>query len=217
MTRRWLAPLLSTLLLSTPMLSGVCRAQTPAEVATEDDGLFGSETKTADDVSNPVAVDTTVEFTQVRADQLAWLLERVTLLSDRQIALEEENRQLKLQLEDVEILAAKLQTLEAQLADVGDMARREADEALGRMADDPVLRTEFGRQLQGRLNLDNQSGVEKVIYINGTAWTVRKGESYIYVPVGKVSIQHSIDDQPKFIDLDQWTTDAGQMVASYRL
>ncbi len=219
MSRHWLA-----LILTVVVLPAACFAQTDAEV-TGDDGLFADENKNVvtpeDEVANPAGnpadVDQTVEFTKIRADQLAWLLERVTLLSERQIALEEENRQLKLQLEDVEILTAKLATLEAQLADVGNMARREADEALGRMADDPVLRTEFGRQLQGKLNLNNQSGIEKVIYINGTAWTVRTGESYIYVPVGKVSIQETKDAQPKFIDLDQWTTDAGQMVASYLL
>jgi hypothetical protein len=198
----------------------------PTEADTADESLFNEAADPADspaatgqpaDKTGAEAAPAPAVFNTVHAEQLQWALQRLTDLSDHQIALEEENARLKQQLQAMEVLAAKVETLEAQLAGVDDLARREADSALGRMADDPVLRTEFGRQLQGRLNLNNTLGVEKVVFINGTAWTVRTGESYIYVPVGKVSIQESLDGEPIFIDLDQWAADAGQMVVSYTL
>lgn len=153
-------------------------------------------------------------------DTPAWMLERferMELVVQRLLAAERRIDELTAQLEEMEVLRAKVATLEAQLADVGKIAQTEADNSLGRMAEDPVLRTELGRAMQGKLNLTNSLGVQKVIYINGTAWTVRTGESYVYVPVGKISIQESLDAVPTFIDLDKWTSDAGQLAASYEV
>lgn len=48
-------------------------------------------------------------------------------------------------------------------------------------------RTDVIRVLQGRLLIDNP-GDERLLYVNGTPWKAIKGRSYIWVPVGAVTI-----------------------------
>jgi hypothetical protein len=205
MLRHWLA-----IVVAIALLPSISFAQGTEEV--DPDKAAGSpeidETVDTTD-SNPAPA----EFTTLNADQLAYLLQRERLFSQALIASNNKVAELEKKLEDMEVLQAKVDALEAQLVDV----ENNSDRALGRMAEDPVFRTEMGRAMQGRLDLQNFLGMPKIIYINGTAWTVRTGESYIYVPVGKVTIQESRHADPTFIDMEEWNTDAGQMVMTYKL
>ena len=47
--------------------------------------------------------------------------------------------------------------------------------------------------------LHNFTGEPRLLYINGNAWQVRTNESYIWVPLGVVSIQRSVSDAPTLV------------------
>ena len=210
MLRQWLAAACIALL-----LPALAIAQEP----TDDGSNAGADPNEGAAVAEETAADATdvvlqpAEFNTLHAQQIQWLLQRVTLLSEIQEAKDNRIAQLEAQLEQMKELKSKVEDLEAQLI----LMEQDSDLALGRMAEDPVLRSDLGRVMQGRLNLENFVGAPKVLYVNGTAWTVRTGESYIYVPVGKISIQESREATPTFIDMDQWTTVDGQLEATYKL
>ncbi len=94
-----------------------------------------------------------------------------------------------------------------------------SDRALGAMAEDADLRSRMGEMLQGKVLLVNNTGAEQVLYINGTAWTVVEGNSFVYAPVGTVAFQHNGDDEPTFKGIQEWTENdlTGQFEVEFQL
>lgn len=103
----------------------------------------------------------------------------------------------------------------ASLQDPDEFSRQ----ALGAMAEDGDLRAGFGEMLQGKVRLVNNTGESRVVYINGTAWTVVTGESYIYAPVGTVSFLLEGEMEPTFKGVQEWTASdtAGRFELEYQL
>lgn len=103
----------------------------------------------------------------------------------------------------------------ADMQDPDEFSRQ----ALGAMAEDGDLRAGFGEMLQGKVRLVNNTGENRIVYINGTAWTVVTGESYIYAPVGTVSFLLEGETDPTFKGVQEWTESdaAGRFELEYQL
>lgn len=76
---------------------------------------------------------------------------------------------------------------------------------LGAMSTEPQLRSDLGKLLQGKVRLVNNTGSNAVVYINGTAWTVLTGESYVLAPVGTVSFLRQGESSAQFMGMEEWT------------
>jgi hypothetical protein len=81
------------------------------------------------------------------------------------------------------------------------------DNVLGNIPNNPRRLDTFGRVAQGKLNIENQTGAASEIYVNGTRWSAIRGESYIYIPVGKVAIEEGRfmgTSNPKIYPISEW-------------
>lgn len=110
---------------------------------------------------------------------------------------------------ELEELKATLSTMQQNLASVdqpGDLSNA----ALGAMQE---LRSDLPRITQGKVRLLNNTGQDQVMYINGTAWTVVPGRSFVYAPVGTVAFQVDDTSRPVFKGIQEWSEnrDNGQM------
>ncbi len=119
---------------------------------------------------------------------------------------------------EVEGLKATVAALQQALANSQDQSELSRS-ALGAMAEDSQLRSGLAQMLQGKLRLINQTGENKVLYINGTPWTVLMGETYIFVPVGMVSFVSESSDSPTFKGIQEWNEnhETDQLELEYRL
>ncbi len=83
---------------------------------------------------------------------------------------------------------------------------------LGKMNSSATFREEMRRATQGKIMFKNFTGLPQLVYINGTAWNVQPGESYIDAAVGNVSAQMAYFDlAPK--SYNHWQFENGE----YRL
>lgn len=213
----------SVLIVSLEMVIPGCSwGQGPNEEATADDGIFANiddeqpnpaEAKPGDE---PAAAsdkngEQTVEFPPHPNPEAAAALAvnaKVHELRERVVELETLIDELKAEVK-------LLRQAQTRLVDTEDFSTR----ALGAMSEDGDLRGHMGRMLQGKVRLTNNTGQSQVIYINGTAWTVVTGESYVLAPVGTVSFQHSSDDDPILKDVQEWRVndDTSQLELYYTL
>jgi hypothetical protein len=133
---------------------------------------------------------------------------KVHELTERVAALETVIEELRTQID-------LLRDSQRELTDQGDFSTR----ALGAMAEDADLRSTMGQMLQGKVRLVNDTGEPQVLYINGTAWTVVPGDSYVLAPVGTVAFQYTADDTPIFKGIQEWTENRsnGQFEVEFRL
>lgn len=101
----------------------------------------------------------------------------------------------------VEALTQKVESLARSMgemvADDGTSGPRM--NLLGNMEKSENFREDFRSATQGRLVINNFTGMPQLLYINGNVWQVRTNESYIWVPLGVVSIQRSVSDEPTFV------------------
>lgn len=102
----------------------------------------------------------------------------------------------------IQSLGAQVQELNVALSNI---ATQSGDgyklDILGKMSSDANFREEMRRATQGKIMFNNTTGFPQVVYINGTAWNVGVGESYIMAPVGNVSAQMAYFDlAPKSYD-----------------
>lgn len=101
----------------------------------------------------------------------------------------------------VEALTQKLDSLSRSMGDL--LAEGGASgpkmNILGNMEKSEDFRKDFRSAAQGRLVINNFTGMPQLLYINGNVWQVRTNESYIWVPLGVVSIQRAVSDAPTFV------------------
>ena len=172
----------------------------PPATTTPEQQPLGPHTTARVEVPPAVAADSVPPVSgDPRDDKIFELTERVAAL---QTEIEQLKQRLR-QLEDLELQVANLKNSVANLsapAGVDDAGRR----ALGAMAESPQLRGEIAEKLQGKVRLVNNTGREQVVYINGTAWTVLEGKSFVYAPVGKVSFQLLGAGEPIFKGIQEW-------------
>ena len=123
----------------------------------------------------------------------------------------------------VAALETEIQSLQATIAALNDRLVDLVDpdeitrQALGAMQEDAQLRSGLGLLLQGKVRLINNTGQPQIMHINGTAWTVVTGESFVFAPVGTVSF-HCAGEQPDFKGIQEWQeNDDGQMEVVYEL
>ena len=135
-------------------------------------------------------------------------LTKTAELTERVVALQTE----------VDALRATVAALNQALVNLQD-PRELSRNALGAMSEDADLRAGLGQMLQGKIRLVNDTGSPEVVYINGTAWTVVTGESYIFSPVGTVSLQRAGYEEPTFMGIQEWyeNKQTGQFELEYHL
>ena len=104
---------------------------------------------------------------------------------------------------EVDSLRATIAALNDRLVDLVDPSEL-SRQALGAMEENPQLRSGLGRMLQGKVRLTNDTGEPQVMHINGTAWTVVTGESYVFAPVGTVSFHREGAGEPVFMGIQEW-------------
>lgn len=191
-------------------------AEAPATTETEED-LFGPVDK-----QNPIVNDApgTVEAEVTEAAEEASVegpamtaatddpnAQKVHELTERIVALETE-------LEELRTNLASMQQALARVQDPQELSRR----ALGAMVEDTDLRGTMGELLQGKVRLVNNTGAPVVMFINGTAWTVVEGESFVLAPVGTVSF-HEPAGKPVFKGIQEWVENRenGQFELEYKV
>ena len=81
---------------------------------------------------------------------------------------------------------------------------------VGKMTENPAFKTAVERATQGRLFVNNHSNVERTLFLNGSLWRARPGRTYIYAPVGTVTV-HNGFGRPMPVDSAGWryNADAG--------
>lgn len=78
---------------------------------------------------------------------------------------------------------------------------------VGKMTESPAFKAAVERATQGRLYVHNHSDVERTLYLNGSLWRARPGRTYIYAPVGTVTVHNSYG-RPMPIDSAGWRYNA---------
>ena len=132
--------------------------------------------------------------------------EKIFQLTERVASLETELQELKQrlrQLQDVERELANLRDAISNL-ELASNDQNPGRRALGAMSESPQLRGEIAEQLQGKVRLVNNTGQPQVVYINGTPWTVIQGRSFVFAPIGTVSIQRLGEAEPIFKGVHEW-------------
>jgi len=146
--------------------------------------------------------------TAYREQLLAAQDEKIYQLTQRIAALET----------DIQGMLNTIASLNGALADLQD-PNEFSRQALGAMAEDGDLRAGFGEMLQGKVRLVNNTGEDRVLFINGTAWTVVTGESYIFAPVATVTFLLEGETKPEFKGVQEWTEGdtAGRFELKYQI
>jgi TolA-binding protein len=123
-----------------------------------------------------------------------------------------------------EDLVARVKALEAQVADLkarnttlGEMVNQYLNELeelragsgniLGKMQTSPQGREELRRAIQGKLLLDNRTGLSQVMFVNGTEYNIPAGKSRMYVPFGVVRANLSWENAKEWND---WFFEEGE-------
>lgn len=130
--------------------------------------------------------------------------QKIHELTERLVSLQTEVEELKQEVRrtrELERLVAELQQTVMNLGDTAAISR----DALGAMSESPQLRGEMAEKLQGKIRLVNNTGAPQVLYINGTAWTVVEGRSFVFAPVGTVSFQRPGQSEPVFRGVHAWS------------
>ncbi|WP_425398768.1 hypothetical protein [Aeoliella sp.] len=106
---------------------------------------------------------------------------------------------------ETEVEALKTNLAIAQ-SKIGQMVTADEfrDKTLGAMSEDAALRGRVGELLQGKVRLNNPTDESVVMYINGTAWTVVPGKSFVHAPVGTVSFLYDPAGEPEFKGIQEW-------------
>lgn len=119
-------------------------------------------------------------------------------------------------------LREQVRGLQSQLATLSLSSDSGAlENAFGRIPKDRNLLETYGRAAQGKLRIHNYRGVPTEIYVNGTRWSARVNESYIFVPVGKVAILEARDlgvREPVVMPISNWRPqEDGTLELVYRI
>ena len=77
----------------------------------------------------------------------------------------------------------------------------------GNMQASRAFREEVGTATQGRIVVDNSTGSDRFVYINGVRWRVLPGKSFVNVPIGIVMVQRPGHAEEK---LHEWKLDHDQ-------
>lgn len=195
--------------------------EAPANTSTEDaaDDLYGPVDKQDPLVNGtPESTEETAQESEVDVEAAVegpamtaatdHNAQRVHELTERIVALETELAELRTNLQSMQSALARVQ-------DPGELSRR----ALGAMVEDTDLRGTMGELLQGKVRLVNTTGAPVVMFINGTAWTVVEGESFVLAPVGTVSFLYQPAGKPIFMGIHEWVENRenGQFELEYRV
>ncbi|MDA7977271.1 MAG: DUF2730 domain-containing protein [Pirellulales bacterium] len=150
--------------------------------------------------------------------QIAALQKRVTDLETKIAALPDLSQKL-------DTIASQLKAIDADaIQALGDevrelsvamsqIATQSGDgynvDILGKMSTSANFREELRRATQGRIVFNNFTTLPQLVYINGTAWNVQPGQTYIDAAVGTVSAQMAYFElAPK--TYDHWKFEGGQ-------
>lgn len=107
-------------------------------------------------------------------------------------------------MELVSALQTRIAELEKALAATGQQG---VPNILGNMPNQS-FHNQVQHAVQGKLNLHNYTGREVILYINGTPWTVRTNESFVWVPMGITAVKREFDAAPKFVEGRDWQWNA---------
>ncbi len=119
-----------------------------------------------------------------------------------------------LDMDVITAMATQLQELSVAMSQIATQGTDGYDiDLLGKMNSSSTFREQMRRATQGRILFRNYTGVPQLVYVNGTAWNVTAGESYIDAAVGNVTAQMAYFElAPK--TYDHWKFENGQYVLS---
>lgn len=107
---------------------------------------------------------------------------------------------------DLPAVRRDLQAVNERLEQVADSdGQRYYPNILGNMQRSPKFRREVARATQGFVLVDNRTGANQTLYVNGAAWTIPPGEDWeIAVPVGQLTTQLYPYEASRAWDADRW-------------
>jgi len=131
-----------------------------------------------------------------------------------EVTLEEMSRKLVEQQKLIDDLQEKIIVMEESLARLLETAGSSED-LLGAMSSAPEMRRVLGKATQGKLHILNFRGVPTEIYVNGTLWSARPNRSFVYVPMGTVTVQQRsrLDEPPHIFEARDWQEQADGTLA----
>lgn len=122
------------------------------------------------------------------------------------------NQMQSLNIDALNGMATQLQELSVAMSQIATQSGDGYNiDILGKMNSSANFREEMRRATQGRILFRNYTGVPQLVYVNGTAWNVTTGESYIDAAVGKVSTQMAYFDLAPVV-YDHWKFEDGSYV-----
>lgn len=125
-------------------------------------------------------------------DQVAEFRSYMQTALSTKIEMENEISALKIRVEDLTSSLKEIVTKDPS-------SQQSISNVLGNMQTSDAFQKDFRSATQGRLVIQNFTGAPRLLYINGSLWEVRTNESFVWVPLGVVSIQRTPDAAPAFV------------------
>lgn len=117
-------------------------------------------------------------------------------LDEANITIADQNAELGALNRQVGVLAQGL----SEITTDDPSGRETISNILGNMQKSEAFQGQMRDATQGRLLIRNYTGLPQLVYINGTPWQVRRNDSYIWVPLGVVTIQQSNSSRPQLVN-----------------
>jgi hypothetical protein len=132
--------------------------------------------------------------------EVADLKDELKALNDSLTALN-----LSAKLGALDAIARRVDTVEEKLGSVvGADGGIAMPSILGNMQKNPQFREEMSKVIQGKIVVNNTTGYDQFVHINGVRWRAPAGLSYTYVPYGSVQTQLNPFDPVREWTVNDW-------------
>ena len=127
------------------------------------------------------------------------------LASLKKLDLDAKLKGIDLRLSTVEDLDVKVNSIMDKLDElVTASGVVKSESILGNMQSNPQFRDEMSKVVQGKIFVNNTSGEDRLLYINGVLWRAPAGLAYTHVPFGTVQTQLNANDAPREWKVSDW-------------
>ena len=147
-------------------------------------------------------------------DVQSQLLSQITALRQQMQDIQDSVSDVPRLRQEVQTLGEQVTLLSRSMSELQSTGQL-ADNVLGAMERDEVVRKDLGSLAQGKVVIYNDRDYDAPLYINGTRWSALRGKSYVFVPAGSVLFQEPTDVRPELKDRTSWRLIDGELQMSY--
>lgn len=161
-------------------------------VAAAQDSADERPTAASPTTTAPMSLGSLTAKVERLEDQVAEFRSYMQTALSTKIELESEISALKIRVEDLTNSLKEVVTKDPT-------TQQNISNVLGNMQTSDAFQKDLRSATQGRLVIKNFTGAPRLLYINGSLWEVRTNESFVWVPLGVVSIQRTPNATPSFV------------------